>query len=182
MKKPALTALTALAAVVAAAFFVRPMRIEGDSMLPTYRPGDLVLTLPAWGKPKQGDIVVFLPPLAIESATNALDPTSTNGQLDPDQPLIKRIAGTPGQSSNTAHNAESKLTGDGTAAGGPAVSPATHRVTWGLAGHPAVGLPDDHYFLIGDNPSSSVDSRQFGSVPRDRIQRRVVGRIWSTSP
>ncbi len=177
MKKAALVTV----AVVATAFLLRPMRIEGDSMLPTYQAGDIVLTLPAWGAIEQGQVVVFDPP---QGFPDLRDPSQALVQhaLDPNQSLIKRVIGLPGQAPNPIHTPETKLTGNGTATGGPAVSPATHSRTWGLATQPAAGLPEDHYFLIGDNPSSSLDSRQFGSVPRDRIERRVVARIWSTSP
>ncbi len=166
MKKAVLAACL----IATTAFFFQPMRVEGDSMLPTYQPGDIVLTLPQWGAPKQGDAVVFLPPPLAQSP------------IQPDQPLIKRVAGLPGQAKIDAHTTESKLPGDGTAAGGPAVSPATHTQNWGLAQSPSTALPADHYYLIGDNPSSSIDSRQFGAVTRDRIHRRVVATLWSSSP
>jgi len=37
-------------------------------------------------------------------------------------------------------------------------------------------------FLVGDNPSSSTDSRQFGAVPREQIVARVVWRYWPLPP
>jgi signal peptidase I len=35
-------------------------------------------------------------------------------------------------------------------------------------------IPADHYFMLGDNSSFSLDSRFFGAVPR----RNLVGRSW----
>ena len=37
-------------------------------------------------------------------------------------------------------------------------------------------------FLVGDNPSSSTDSRQFGAVPREQIVARVHWRYWPLPP
>jgi nickel-type superoxide dismutase maturation protease len=37
-------------------------------------------------------------------------------------------------------------------------------------------------FLIGDNPTSSTDSRQFGAVPREHIVARVRWRYWPLPP
>ncbi len=35
-------------------------------------------------------------------------------------------------------------------------------------------VPEDHYFMMGDNSEFSLDSRYFGSVPRENL----VGRAW----
>jgi nickel-type superoxide dismutase maturation protease len=37
-------------------------------------------------------------------------------------------------------------------------------------------------FLVGDNPSSSTDSRQFGAVLREQIVARVRWRYWPLPP
>ena len=36
---------------------------------------------------------------------------------------------------------------------------------------------NENFFLIGDNPEHSTDSRNFGLIPRDKIIGRVVRRI-----
>lgn len=171
-------AAIALTAIATAALIARPIRVEGDSMLPTYQAGDWLLTLPLWGTLEQGDVVVFTPPPAAASLAGA---QGSALPIDPNQAMLKRVVGLPGQAQTQQHVPETELAGNGTA-GDPAISPATHTDVWGLVSPPAVGLAVDHYFLIGDNPSSSIDSRQFGSVPRSNIKRRVVGRIWSKSP
>lgn len=44
-----------------------------------------------------------------------------------------------------------------------------------------VTVPDDSYWLIGDNWGGSDDSRTFGFVDADKIQARIVFRIWPIS-
>lgn len=34
-----------------------------------------------------------------------------------------------------------------------------------------------HYFLLGDNPDDSVDSRNYGAVTREYIKGKIVARI-----
>ncbi len=48
--------------------------------------------------------------------------------------------------------------------------------TWGVK--EAFQLADQEFFLIGDNPSESHDSRNYGAVSSDRILGTVSYRIW----
>jgi nickel-type superoxide dismutase maturation protease len=45
----------------------------------------------------------------------------------------------------------------------------------------AIGV-DGTVFLVGDNPASSTDSRQFGPVTREQIVARVGWRYWPLPP
>lgn len=42
----------------------------------------------------------------------------------------------------------------------------------------AFQLADGQYFLLGDNPTQSRDSRDYGAVPSDRILGTVSSRLW----
>lgn len=43
-------------------------------------------------------------------------------------------------------------------------------------------IQDGQVFVIGDNPSGSTDSRQFGWLPVSHVQGRVVGRRLNQAP
>jgi nickel-type superoxide dismutase maturation protease len=45
-----------------------------------------------------------------------------------------------------------------------------------------IGLGPDEYFLLGDNPAASTDSRHFGPVRRDAIRAVVHWRYWPLPP
>jgi len=62
-----------------------------------------------------------------------------------------------------------------------------HHVDWGgpccdsdgsATGTAAVTVPAGEYFVLGDNPTASRDSRAFGFVPRSRLVGRVSVRVW----
>ncbi|GBF78444.1 signal peptidase I [Paenibacillus sp. 598K] len=36
-------------------------------------------------------------------------------------------------------------------------------------------VPDDHYFVIGDNRWRSIDSRHFGAIPSELVRGKVIG-------
>lgn len=50
-----------------------------------------------------------------------------------------------------------------------------------VAGRISLVLADNYYFLMGDNHSLSVDSRDFGPLHRNSIRGRVLFRFMSAS-
>jgi signal peptidase I len=116
-------------------------------MEPEFRPGDRLLLDPAayrTGDPAYGDVVVVEDPFDMERF------------------LLKRIAGLPGDYIRvTATGAERRS--------GPAASEET----------PAGSLEEFHvppsqYFVLSDRTFRTRDSRQFGTIAR----QRVLGRVW----
>jgi signal peptidase I len=54
----------------------------------------------------------------------------------------------------------------------------SYRSTGTIGVSEAFQLSEEQYFLIGDNPSQSRDSRNYGAVPQDRILGVVSYRAW----
>jgi signal peptidase I len=104
--------------------------------------------------PQRGQVVVFNPP---------------NGEGDA---LIKRVIGAPGDLI--------ELRDDGVWVNGQLLDEpyVNGQATFCNNACSPIQLDADSYFLMGDNRSSSLDSRSFGPVRADRIIGRVVMRYW----
>ena len=133
--------------------FVTAIRVvvDGWSMYPTLAPGEYVLfdRLPYRREaPKRGDVALV------------------RGVLGDGRAIIKRAVGVPGDMVLLSRGV---LTVNGIHVDNEAflddASPAQNR-EW--------VLEQDEYFLLGDAPDYSTDSRSFGPVPRSAI----VGRAW----
>lgn len=129
-------------------FLIQPHRIKGDSMLPNFHDGELLLTEKVSYriyKPSRGDIIVFGVP---------------ERKID----LIKRVVGIPGDTvrieDGTVYINDQQL-----------VEPYEIQKTQGTQ---TVTLGADEYFVLGDNRGSSSDSRSFGSIKRTVIK----GKVW----
>ncbi len=120
--------------------------------------------------PERGDLVVF----------RTVEPDS------PHRILVKRVAALPGE---TVRIADGGLYVDGQRVSEPPevaeltyTAPANPNMTdmrYGVRPEPEFArVPDDHYFLLGDNSRNSRDGRQFGWVPREHILGRVFAVWW----
>lgn len=137
----------------------RAVRVEGDSMLPTLQPGDiLLLDLTATADTRYG---VFV--LDVEGEKH--------------NPLIKRLVGLPGETMDVRFGRVfagelEVFPHDGTPPDQwNELRPAHARYYSG-----GRTLGDDEYFFLGDNPPDSRDSRAFGGITSKEIEGRVV---WS---
>ena len=137
-----------VALLLAAGVFVRPYRVDGHSMAPHYQDGDIVWTVPLWGDPNRGDVLIFEAP-------------------DGSGRSMKRVAGLP---SEVPQNNFQRLQPD------PNRPPIeTHVTRWVYDEQGRLALPAGHYFLLGDHPAASIDSRDFGPVRSEALHRRVLG-------
>ena len=144
--------------------FSSPVRVEGDSMTPTLEDRQLVLVVRPvfpWNRLRRGDVVVLTPP----SPTPGL-PEGTW--------FIKRVAGMPDEEIVLS---ESSLYADDVLLAALSRD-ADHGSGGSGSGRREWWNGPDEYFVLGDNPGDSRDSRAFGPVPGERIIGRVWCRIW----
>lgn len=179
-------------------FAYEPFRIPSSSMLPTLQTGDFILvnkfkyglrlpivgtTLVPLGQPKRGDVVVFRLP------------------SEPNKHYIKRLVGLPGDKINYRDkqlmiNGEPvSLEANGYYRIGNSVNARQVTELLGDKQHDILLIPqrrdnplefivpDDHYFMMGDNRDNSKDSRysDVGMIPEKNVVGKAV-RIWLTWP
>jgi signal peptidase I len=144
--------------VVIYAFLFRPYQVNGHSMDPTFQNGEYVLTnliSLRFGPLHRGDIIVFVAP------------------PDKEKDYIKRIIGVPGD--------RLKITDGEVFLNGNKLDQTTFlssdvRTNGGafLGESDEVVVPDEQYFVMGDNRSFSSDSREWGFVTR----KAVIGKSF----
>jgi len=130
-------------------------QVEGSCMQPNLYTGQRLLVNKAsywFGSPQRGDVIIFRSP------------------HDPDRNLVKRVIALPGEWVELK-NGEVYITdtnGDTFLLEEPYIAePAKdpyHRTQ----------VPEDCYFVLGDNRNYSSDSRSWGMLPRENI----IGKAW----
>jgi signal peptidase I len=143
--------------------------VQAGSMTPAMARGDQFvmegLTFLA-RKPRRGDIVVMK--------------TDGIAVLPPGGVYIKRVVGEPGDrlrlSQGTLYVNESPVTLQNEAGAIRYLSVRGERFLTSIGD--LVTVPENHYFLVGDNSADSADSRIWGSVPAKNIMGRVAFRYW----
>jgi len=156
--------------IVIRTYFFYPFQVMGDSMVPTLETGDRLI-LNRLASIDRFDIVVFPAP-------------DGSGEE-----YVKRIIGLPGDEITYFQDTlyvngekvdEHYLEPLKEDAGGQMVTPDfTLFGLEGTAGIPAV--PEDTYFVLGDNRWVSKDSRVFGFIPAAQIEGTADLRIWPLS-
>jgi signal peptidase I len=142
-------------------FVAEPRYIPSDSMLPTLQMGDRVVVDKIsyrFHPPTTGDIVVFDPPEQLQMLGYAKD-----------QAFIKRIIGEPGQTVSITKGKvylnNKPLKEDYIA------EPPTYKLA------PAQ-VPEEEFFVMGDNRNDSNDSHVWGFLPKNNIIGHAQFRFW----
>lgn len=141
-----------LVVVLVRTFIITPVRVVGSSMNKTLKEGEILLLEKIDKKYKRYDIVVI---------------------KENNERIIKRIIGMPGESVKIVEgviyiNGESiedkyasSYTGD-----------------FSLDKFDLDVIPEDSYFVLGDNRIVSKDSRLLGPINKKKIQGKAIYRIW----
>lgn len=132
-----------------------PVRVESASMAPTLEAGDVVLVsrrAPEIATLHRWDLVVFAEP--------------RHGRR-----TLKRVVGLPGESVVVL---DGVLHVDGRAVAEDWVDPGSVD---GYYSRTFV-VPPDHVLVLGDNRGNSVDSRDYGAVPAEDLEGRVLTSLW----
>jgi signal peptidase I len=137
---------------------LQPHKIKGNSMDPTFKNGEFLLTDKVtykFGDPKRGDVIVFKAP------------------PDDKDEYIKRILGIPGD--------KVMVQGGKVYVNGQLVDekvyldPSVYTQGGNFANDgETILVPENSYFVMGDNRGGSFDSRAFGTIGREKI----TGRAW----
>src|SRR3989338_2409215 len=153
--------------IVVYMFLLQPHHVQGQSMMPTFEDNDYILTdkiTYRFKKPSRGDVVVFRSP------------------QNPKTDYIKRIIAIPGEKVKVEDGRYFVYNNDHT--NGVIISePYLPESVLTKPGSMAkegefYTVPDNQYFVSGDNRNHSSDSRDWGAVPRDNIVGKALLRYW----
>jgi signal peptidase I len=177
----AVTILGAVAIVLAIkAYVINPYRIPSSSMESTLhcaRPGagcmsrfsDRVLAnrfIYHFREPKRGEIVVFKTPPAAQVACSS-GPGGNGGDT-----FVKRLIALPG---DRWREQDGFIYVNGQRLDEPYIEPDRRETGETI---PEKTVPPDQYVMLGDNRSSSCDSRRWGTVPRKNLIGPVFAVYW----
>jgi signal peptidase I len=176
-------------------FFLKMFRVPSGSMANTIIPGDHLVIRKAFGLPGRGDIVIFkysddastvyisrivgLPGEKIEMGDRSI---YINGSELSEQRVTVKF------DPDFVYGAMEEISTEGS---GPYRVFYFPRDNANISRQPSdvvemtfgtrepFRIPDNHYFVMGDNRDNSIDSRMRGPVPRESIWGKATVIYWS---
>ena len=134
--------------IVVYLFIIQPNQVKGVSMEPSFFSGEYILTSKItyrFRNPVRGDVIVFKSP------------------KNPDIDYIKRIVGLPGDQISIVNG---DIFVNGKIIPEDYISAKTSIWEGGsLRDGQVLVIPQNHFFVMGDNRPRSSDSREFGPIP-----------------
>lgn len=151
----------------------RSFEVDGRSMYPNYDTGNIVYVnkiATTFGDIKRGDVLVIHRPA--ESCKETADYSGKDNCF-----YIKRVVGLPGEKIIIENGQVLIVNRDYPEGVKLDESKYLHKdiktyanITQNSVRTTSAEIPKDNYFLMGDNRTNSVDSREFGFVARGDIQ------------
>lgn len=148
--------------VVIYAFLFRPFQVNGQSMYPNYHNGEYILTNLIGLKLSQinrGDVIVFEAP------------------QDKEKDFIKRVIGIPGDQVGLK-DGRMILNGQNLDESSYLASDVKTYGGAFLGDGETTTVPENSFFMLGDNRNFSSDSREWGFVPKSKIIGRSFFVYW----
>ena len=163
------------------AWIVKPYRIPSESMTDTLLVSDRIIAarfLYHLKDPSRGDIIVFQP--------NGRGGDAFRTDEVADTVFVKRLIGMPGEIIGAQRRQGLRLrrrggAGRHAADRADAGLPLPRRGATCSSTQDDFGpetIPDDRYFMMGDNRADSDDSRNWGPIKRDQIIGRAFMTYW----
>lgn len=152
LKEILITLIVAILIFACIRITVQSFKVEGISMLPGIKQGEYLIAnklVYHLRDPQRGEVIIFRSP------------------KQPNSDLIKRVIGLPGDEIRII---DGTVYVNETALNEPYVNEAP---SYNL---PRTIVPEDQYFVLGDNRNHSQDSHVGWTVPRDN----VLGKAWIT--
>ena len=153
LREIGITIIIAVAVFALLRLTVQSYTVVMSSMEPNFHDGECIMvdktSYRSFG-PQRGDVIIFNPPFGSP------------------HPFIKRVIGLPGE---TLEIKDEKVFIDGIPLDEEEY--ITPRPNYTM---PATEIPENEYFVLGDNRNNSNDSHNGWTVPRDNI----IGKAWFT--
>lgn len=188
------TVVFVVVAVIIIRFFIAELRwIPSGSMRPTLLEGDrivvekltkfpqLILNHKFENDPKRGDVMIFYPPFVELKTTPWAVFSRLTGFFCKDIAYIKRVIGLPGEKFEVKQEDNGKFyvyINDIRLEEEYIMSEYDyHKCKSNMYCGPFI-IPEDNYFMMGDNRGNSQDSRFWGTLPKERLIGRAVFKFW----
>jgi len=152
LREVGITILIAVAVFVCLRLTVQSYTVVMSSMEPNFQDGECIMVNKVCYRssgPQRGEVIIFDPPFSSE------------------YPFIKRVIGLPGE---TVEIEDGKVSINGTPLNEEYImAPPNYTM-------PVTEVPENEYFVLGDNRNNSTDSSKGWTVPQDNI----IGKAWFT--
>jgi signal peptidase I len=153
--------ILALVIVIPIRYFIfQPFVVQGASMEPNFQQGNYLIVDEIsyrFHSPQRGEVIVFKYP------------------QKPSMKFIKRVIGLPGERIKFENNRIIVITHNGESI---VLNEKKYLEEFYSLDSKEFIVPEEHYFVLGDNRLHSYDSKNWGAVPKNNIIGKVFLRLF----